>query len=157
MCPTGDAPCTTCGATAPRGRRLNGGTPSAKRWAPTPGCASLARRLSPDRSNCRARPSPYWRHALFRTGKRRPRGVPHRQGALRHDRCTCTAGASSHGRRALRHDRGTWTAGRRPTGNAPSPRNGAPAPGVVRICFLGRNRIRIHADPSYLITDNSLS
>ena len=30
-------------------------------------------------------------------------------------------------------------------------------PGVVRIWFLGRNTIRIHADPSYLITDNSLS
>ena len=30
-------------------------------------------------------------------------------------------------------------------------------PGVVRIWFLGRYRIRIHADPSYLITDNSLS
>jgi len=29
--------------------------------------------------------------------------------------------------------------------------------GVVRIWFLGRNRIRIHADPSYLNTDNSLS
>ena len=29
--------------------------------------------------------------------------------------------------------------------------------GVVRICFLGRNRIRIYADSSYLTTDNSLS
>ena len=30
-------------------------------------------------------------------------------------------------------------------------------PGVVRIWILGRNRIRIRADPLYLITDNSLS
>ena len=30
-------------------------------------------------------------------------------------------------------------------------------PGVVRICILGRNRIRMHADASYLITDKSLS
>jgi len=30
-------------------------------------------------------------------------------------------------------------------------------PGVVRICILGRNRIRIHADASYLITDDSVS
>ena len=29
--------------------------------------------------------------------------------------------------------------------------------GVVRIWNLGRNGIRIHADPSYLITDNSIS
>ena len=29
--------------------------------------------------------------------------------------------------------------------------------GVVRIWILGRNGIRIHADPSYLITDNSIS
>jgi len=31
------------------------------------------------------------------------------------------------------------------------------APEVVRIWFFGRNMIRIHADPSYLITYNSLS
>jgi len=37
MCPTGDAPSTTCGATAPRGRRLNGGTPSAKPVGADPG------------------------------------------------------------------------------------------------------------------------
>jgi len=30
------------------------------------------------------------------------------------------------------------------------------APGVVSICILGRNRIRIHADASYLITENSI-
>jgi len=29
--------------------------------------------------------------------------------------------------------------------------------GIVRIWFLGRNRLRIHADPPYLISDNSLS
>jgi len=29
--------------------------------------------------------------------------------------------------------------------------------GVVKIWFLGRNRIQIRADPLYLITDNSLS
>jgi len=28
--------------------------------------------------------------------------------------------------------------------------------GVVRICISGRNRIRIHADAAYLITDNFL-
>jgi len=42
-------------------------------------------------------------------------------------------------------------------------KNGSPRccvdyrPGVVRICILGRNRIRIHADASYLISDKSLS
>ena len=30
-------------------------------------------------------------------------------------------------------------------------------PGVVRLWFLGRSRIRIRADLLYLITDNSLS
>jgi len=30
-------------------------------------------------------------------------------------------------------------------------------PGVVRIWILGRSRIRTHADPLYLISDNSLS
>jgi len=30
-------------------------------------------------------------------------------------------------------------------------------PGVVRIWFLGRSRIRIRPDPMYLITDISLS
>jgi len=30
-------------------------------------------------------------------------------------------------------------------------------PGVVRICILRRNKIRIHADAVYLITDKSLN
>jgi len=71
VCPTGDAPSTTFGATAPRGRRPNGDTPSAKPVGADPGVSHSGEARSPDRCNRPAGPSLEWRQA--RLGPGRPR------------------------------------------------------------------------------------